>query len=368
MLNKSMLEKKKRPLRVAIVGSGPSGFYAADVLQKSNEPTDISMFEKLPMPFGLVRYGVAPDHAKIKLVSKVYDRIAKNEHFTFWGNVTIGKDLSVCELQQYYDAVIIACGAQTDRPLPLSNLSLRGSFSATEFVAWYNSHPDYQAYTFDLNHPSAVIIGHGNVALDIARILGKTESELSATDISCQALAILGNSQIKDIHVVGRRGPLQATFTDSEVKELACLEDCDVVVKASDLELSEEEQEEMNHPDNKQSRKNINALRYLLEEGNSGKKSKRIWIHFFQSPLEVIGEESVTGIVLGLNVLRHKEGSLKIVTTSQRKTLNCQLLIRSIGYRGVPLEGLPFDKEKGIIPHANGCVLGMKSVYVVGWI
>lgn len=365
-MNEQPLGSEERPVRVAIIGSGPSGFYAAEALQKAEQHVVIDMFEKLPMPFGLVRYGVAPDHVKIKSVTKIYERIFSHETFHFWGNVNVGQDITVDELKQHYDALIVACGAQTDRTLSVPNIDLSGSHAATEFVAWYNGHPDFQDYEFNLDAEVAVIIGHGNVALDVARILGKTREDLADTEISMQALDALGQSQIKDIHLVGRRGPAQATFTNHEIKELGTLNDCDVIVAAEDLDLSAEDQKEIDHPDNKQSCKNVEALKLLVETGHTGQKNRRIWFHFFERPVELLGDQDVEGLVLGRNELQGKAGSQKVVATGETKQIDCQLFIRSIGYYGVPLQGVPFDEKRGVIPHSDGRV--EDGVYVVGWI
>ena len=229
------LGTEERPLRVAVVGSGPSGFYAAEALLKNEAIVDVDLFERLPVPFGLVRYGVAPDHAKIKNVTRVYDRTAGNERFRFLGNVDIGKDVSIEELQTYYDAIILTVGAQTDRKLGIPGEDLPGSYTATEFVAWYNGHPDYVDHDFNLNAETAVIIGQGNVAIDVARILAKTVDELKTTDIAAHALDALSKSAVKDIYLVGRRGPAQAAFTVAEIKEMGELEDCDIIIVGGGL-------------------------------------------------------------------------------------------------------------------------------------
>jgi NADPH-dependent glutamate synthase beta subunit-like oxidoreductase len=212
------------PARVAVVGSGPSGFYAAEALLGSETEVKVDMFDRLPAPYGLVRYGVAPDHGKIKNVTRVYEKTAARPGYSFYGNVEVGRDLSLEELRQYYDAVIFTSGAQTDRHLGIPGEDLPGSHPATEFVAWYNGHPDYTDYTFDLSNESAVVIGVGNVAVDVARILAKSVDELKTTDIAGHALDALAASKIKDIHLIGRRGPAQAKFTAQELKELGELE------------------------------------------------------------------------------------------------------------------------------------------------
>ena len=226
----SVLGTSERPLRVAIVGSGPSGFYSAEALLKQALNIKVDMFDKLPVPFGLVRYGVAPDHLKIKNVTKVFEKTASNANFSFFGNVTVGKNISVFELNKFYDAVIFAYGAESDWHLGINGEDLVGSYPATEFVAWYNGHPDFQDHHFDFSHEVAVIVGNGNVAMDVARILCKTPEELKNTDINQNALDVLSESKIKEVHVYGRRGPVQASFTAHEIREMGELADCYPVI------------------------------------------------------------------------------------------------------------------------------------------
>ena len=221
------------PLRVAIIGSGPSGFYAADHLQRQKDfSVAIDMYDRLPTPFGLVRGGVAPDHPKIKSVTKLYDRIAKQPNFRFFGNVEFGRDITLEDIRQHYHAVIFAVGAQTDRRLDIPGEDLSGSHAATEFVAWYNAHPDFRDYEFDLTAESVAVIGLGNVAMDVIRILARTQEELHETDIADYALEALSHSKVKEIYVLGRRGPAQAAFTNPEIKELGEMADAEVVVAA----------------------------------------------------------------------------------------------------------------------------------------
>jgi ferredoxin--NADP+ reductase len=361
------LGTEERPLRVAIVGSGPSGFYAADALLKSDYMVHVDMLEKLPVPFGLVRFGVAPDHAKIKNVTRIYEKIAAHESFSFFGNVALGQDLSMDELRTYYDAIIIATGAQTDKKLLISGINLKGSFPATDFVAWYNGHPEFQDLIFDLSGSSAVIIGHGNVALDVARILAKTSAELKMTDITEKALDILKKSKIKEIHLLGRRGPIQATFSDHELKEFGLLENCDVIVKASNLELSQEDQEEHDRADNKRARNNYLALKALAEHGDTGTKNKKLYIHFYQSPVELLGDGHVQSLKIEYNTLEGPAGERKVKRTGEMIDLPCDFFVRSIGYYGVPLADLPFDENRGVLPHEQGRVHGEEHTFVVGW-
>ena len=257
------LGSEERPLRVAVVGSGPSGFYATEAMFKADPRVQVDMFDRLAAPFGLVRYGVAPDHEKIKSVIKVYERIASNPDFKFFGNVLIGRDITVAELRAHYDAVVFACGAQTDRRLGIPGEDLPGSYTATEFVAWYNGHPDYVNHSFDLSHEVAVVIGQGNVAVDVCRILCKTVDELKHTDIAGYALEALAESKVKEIHMVGRRGPVQAAFTPQEMKEFGELQDCDPRIDAGDLELGPVDQAERDETKNGRARKNLGVLEDL---------------------------------------------------------------------------------------------------------
>ena len=360
-----------RPLRVAIVGSGPSGFYAAEALEKADIAVEIDMYDRLPTPFGLVRGGVAPDHAKIKNVTKVFEKIAKHEAFNFFGNVTIGKDLSIDELREFYDAVLFACGAETDRRLNIPGEDLAGSYTATEFVGWYNGHPDYRDRVFDLSQEVAMVIGQGNVAMDVTRILAKTVDELRNTDIAEHALDALAESKIKEIHLVGRRGPVQAAFTPPEIKEIGELADCDVVLDPADLELNQASQLELDDPNNQHSQKNMAILRDFANRP-APTKSKRYHIRFYRSPVELKGAERIETIVLERNELVGEPFSQKARGTGEYETMPCGLVFRSVGYRGVPIEGVPFDDSRGVFPNEDGRITENGSIlpglYAAGWI
>ena len=284
----SSLGSTERPLRVAVVGSGPSGFYAADALLKSDFKVSVDVLERLPVPYGLVRYGVAPDHPKIKNVIKVYDKTADHPSFRFLGNVTVGEDITIDDLKDFYDAIIISTGAEADRKLGIHGEHLLGSHTATEFVGWYNGHPDHRGKHFDLTHEQAVIIGQGNVALDVARILCKTVEELKNTDIAQHALDVLAVSRIKAVHVIGRRGPVQAAFTPVEIREFGELADCACVIDPNDLDLGPACQAELNEPKNVLHRKNYEILKQLAKM-EAGSKKRRCFIHFFKSPIEIVG-------------------------------------------------------------------------------
>ncbi len=361
-----------RPLRVAIVGSGPSGFYAAEALEKADIAVEIDMFDRLPTPFGLVRGGVAPDHAKIKNVTKVFEKIARHDQFRFFGNVTIGEDLSVEELREFYDAVVFASGAETDRRLGIPGEDLAGSHTATEFVGWYNGHPDYRDRVFDLSQEVAAVIGQGNVAMDVTRILAKTVDELRNTDIAEHALDALAESKIKEIHLIGRRGPVQAAFTPPEIKEIGELADCDVVLDPADLELNEASRIELEDPNNQHSQKNMAILREFAERSPAG-KSRRYHIRFYRSPVELKGTDRLESIVLERNELVGEPFSQKARGTGDYETMPCGLVFRSVGYRGVPIEGVPFDEKRGVFPNDNGRITDengsvLPGLYAAGWI
>jgi len=358
----------QRPLRVVIVGSGPGGFYAAEALLASEAPrVEVDMIEALPAPFGLVRYGVAPDHPKIKTIIARYEKTAEHASFAFLGNTEVGRDLSVDELRRFYDAVVFASGAQTDRRLGIPGEDLPGSYTATEFVAWYNGHPAYQDRVFDLSCDCAVVIGQGNVAVDVARILAKTTDELAQTDITAQALDVLAESKLREIRMVGRRGPVQAAFTPVELKELGELADADVVVDARDLELNDASRAEIEVLKWRDARKNVDILREFAAREPAG-KSRRLVIPFFRSPKEFRGHE----LVLEHNALSGEAGSQKAAGTGVLETVACGALFRSVGYRGIPIAGVPFDERAGIIPNVEGRVVENGSpvagLYVVGWI
>lgn len=361
----------ERPLRVAIVGSGPSGFYAAEALFSKDRHVQVDMFDRLPVPFGLVRYGVAPDHQKIKNVIKVYEKTALQEGFSFYGNVHVGKDLSVAELKRFYDAVIFCSGAETDRKLGIPGEDFSGSHTATEFVGWYNGHPDYCDREFDLSQEVAVVIGQGNVAMDVARILCKTVEELKSTDIAQYALDALANSNVKEVHLIGRRGPVQAAFTPPEIKEFGELADCDVFVSKEDLELNDASRKELEDPANKQAQKNFETLTEFAGRQPSGKRKKFI-VHFYESPLEILGDGRVQKVVLGKNELSGEPGVQKAKLTAERQEFPCGLFFRSVGYHGVPISGVPFDEKRGVFSNEKGRIVGdgkpVPGLYCAGWI
>jgi len=365
-----------RPYHVAIVGSGPSGFFAAASLLKfadstvdSEEPRDVrvDMVEMLPTPWGLVRSGVAPDHPKIKTISAQFEKIANDPRFRFFGNVRVGEHVHAEELAERYDAVIYAVGAQADRPLGIPGEDLPGSVAAVDFVGWYNAHPHFEEMTPDLSTGRAVVVGNGNVALDVARILVSDPDALANTDIADHALESLHARGVEEVVVIGRRGPLQATFTTLELRELGDLEamaDVDVVVDPADFaDISEDDLEAAG----KTVRQNVKVLRGYAEAPLRGAK-RRIVFRFHTSPVEIRGDGRVSSIVLGRNELVDEGGRLVAKDTGAREELPAQLVVRAVGYRGVPTPGLPFDERSATIPHTDGRVEGTTNSYVVGWI
>ncbi len=365
------LGSSERPLRVAIIGSGPSGFYAAEELLAGQTKAKVDMFDRLPAPFGLVRYGVAPDHPKIKNVIKVYEKSASHPQFSFLGNVNVGKDISISELKNFYDAFIFACGAQTDRALGISGEDLPGSYTATEFVAWYNGHPEYKDRTFDLSHEVAVVVGQGNVAMDVSRILCKTTEELKNTDIAQHALDVLATSKVKEVHLIGRRGPVQVAFTPPEIKEFGELVDCDPVLDPKYLELNPESQAELADTTHPHKKKNFEVLKGFANRPASGKRKKFV-IHFFKSPKELKGQGRVQKLVLEMNKLTGPSGNQQAVGTGALEEMDCGIFFRSVGYRGVPISGVPFEDKKGIFPNNEGRIIEngkpISGLYAVGWI
>ena len=360
----------KNPLRIAIIGSGPSGFYAADPLLKSTEPLcRVDMFDRLPTPFGLVRGGVAPDHPKIRNVTKVYERIAARDGFRFFGNVTIGSDLSIHDLRQCYDAILFASGTETDRHLNIPGEDLLGSYTATSFVGWYNGHPDYRDHTFNLDREVAVVVGMGNVAMDVARILAKTADELKTTDIAQHALESLAESRIREIHIVGRRGVTQAACTPLELKEMSELVDCQPRVNPDDLVLTSLSQQEL---EDRNRNRNVELLTEYAEAPPRD-TTRTMHFHFLRSPIDIKGDGHVESIVLAKNKLVGTEPFQQWAEpTGETLELPCDLVFRSIGYRGIPIPGVPFEERKGIIPNHKGRVQENGAVvpglYAAGWI
>ncbi len=362
-------------LRVAIIGSGPSGFYAAEALQKAVPEMRIDLFDRLPTPYGLVRGGVAPDHPKIKSVTRVFDRIASRAGFRFVGNVEIGRDVTPDELRANYDAVIYAVGARTDRRLGIPGEDLPGSHAATELVGWYNGHPDYRDARFDLDVESVAVVGLGNVAVDVARILARRPDELDLTDVSTHASRELAGSAIRTIHILGRRGPAQAAFTTPELRELGELPGVGVEVRAAELELDEATARQLAATEDRTAEKNLDVLRGWAARPASD-ATRRIVFHFNVSPVEILGPDRVRGVRIVHNRLEPDgRGGVRPVPSDREETLDVGLVFRSVGYRGVAIPGLPFDERLGIVPNAEGRVTehegshtAVDGLYVAGWI
>ncbi len=367
----------ENPLRVAIIGSGPSGFYAAEALLKNKQgmTVQVDMFERLITPHGLVRGGVAPDHQKIKNVVKVYDRIATRDDFRYFGNVEFGTDIKHADMINFYHQLIYAVGAQTDNELNIPGEKLPGSHAATEFVAWYNGHPDYRHLSFDLATETAVVIGNGNVAMDVTRILASTPEELAKTDIADYALDALQASQIKRIVMLGRRGPAQAKFTNPELKEFGELSDAQPIVSQADATLGPLSQKHFDASDDKDVKKNVPMLQAFAAAPRDPAKSKEIVMRFLVSPIEFMGDSKLQQVKIVHNELYENErGTLRPRRTDQTEVLEAGLVFRSIGYRGVPLPDVPFYDDWGIIPNTDGRVCQqhqgevVPGEYVVGWI
>jgi ferredoxin--NADP+ reductase len=362
----------ERPLRVAVVGSGPAGFYTAEHLLAGERLVEVDLIERLPTPWGLVRLGVAPDHPELKTASRTFEKTARREGFRFLGNVEVGKDVGHDELARLYDAVVYTVGAQTDRRLGIPGEDLAGSWAATEFVAWYNGHPDFQHLRFDLSHERAVVVGNGNVAIDVARMLSLTPAELAPTDATDRAIDELGRSGVREIVMLGRRGPAQAAFTPPELKELGELAGADVVVELAELELDPASAAEL-EAGPPRARRNVDLLREFAARERTG-KPKALRLRFLVSPVQILGEGRVEAIEVVRNELVvGDDGRIGAVPTGDVEVIPCGLVFRSVGYRGVALPGLPFHESRGVIPNAEGRVVGddgelVRGVYCAGWI
>ncbi len=361
--------------RAAIIGAGPSGFYTADQLLKAGIAVDL--FDALPTPYGLVRAGVAPDHPKIKSVTRMYDKTAAHPDFRFFGGVELGADVTREDLLERYHAVIYAVGTATDNRLGIPGDDRPGSIAATEFVAWYNGHPRHADETFDLSCPRAVVIGNGNVAIDVARMLVLDPDELAPTDTADHALDAFTSASVSDVVILGRRGPAQAAFTNPELRELGELLRADVVVDPADLELDPHSAAWLESDDASPTvRRNVGMLREFAAKEPTG-KSHRIELRFCRSPVEVLGETD-GGPVTGLRVVRNRlepddRGGVRAIATEEHDVIPCGLVIRSIGYRGRPLPGVPFDERRGVIRSDGGRICEEDGTqctgeYAVGWI
>ncbi len=368
---------EENPTRIAVIGSGPAGFYAAGhLLKDADAGFEVDMIERLPTPWGLVRSGVAPDHPKIKSVTRVYEKTAAHPRFRYFGNVTFGEHVSRDELLRHYHAIVYATGSPSDRPLGIPGEELPGSHAATEFVGWYNGHPDHTHLEVDLLAAErAVVIGNGNVAVDVARMLVLAPSELEPTDTADHALDVLAASRVNEVVVIGRRGPAQSAFTNPELLELGELADADVIVDPGELERGLAV-EDPRAAEDATARRNVEILRSYSEREPTG-RPKRVVLRFLLSPTALVARES--GHLGAVELVRNElvageDGALRARATDEHETIETGLLFRAIGYRGVPLPQVPFDERAAVIPNEAGRVTDPHSgerlpgEYVVGWI
>lgn len=344
---------------IAIIGSGPAGYYAAEAAQKKfGEEVAVDIIDRLPVPFGLIRTGVAPDHQSIKAVSRRYEKTNLGNNVRFVGNVTVGEDITVAELQQLYDAVVLATGAPHDRELDIPGSDLRGVIGSAAFVGWYNGHPDFRDLDPPLDARSVAIVGNGNVALDVARILAKTENEFVGSDIVGHALDALKSSKVEKITFLGRRGPHQIAMTPKELGELALLERARPVVEAEDF--PDPGDDAMLEPG---MRKSVNHLRsFQIAAADAQHKPIEIIFDFFAMPVELQGEGRVERLIVERTEL---DRDLRSIGTGERYELDCQLVISCIGYRTPPIEGVPYEHGRGRFANSDGRIL--PGLYCVGW-
>ncbi|MCR4295749.1 MAG: FAD-dependent oxidoreductase [Elusimicrobia bacterium] len=366
------LGSPERPLAVAIIGAGPSGFYAAEALLKAPGLTvRVDLFDRLPTPYGLVRGGVAPDHQKIKSVAAVYERTARDPRLRFFGAIKLGRDITAEELAARHDAVIYAVGCESDRHMGIPGEDLAGSHSATEFVGWYNGHPDHHDRRFDLGTDAVAVVGVGNVAMDVTRLLARDASDLAGTDIAGYALDALRKSGVKTVWLLGRRGPAEAAYSPAEIEEIGGLASADLVVDPGEAAVGELSRAELSDPSVKK------KTEYVQERAKKGEgaKERKVRLRFLVSPVELTGE---SGRVAGMRLEKNKlvsddKGGVKAVGTGVFETIKVGLVLRSVGYRGIPVPGVPFDEKSGHIPHVDGRVVAasgqapLPGQYVVGW-
>uniref|UniRef100_A0ACD5TPU1 Uncharacterized protein n=1 Tax=Avena sativa TaxID=4498 RepID=A0ACD5TPU1_AVESA len=372
----------REPLHVCVVGSGPAGFYTAEKMLKGHEGVQVDIIDRLPTPFGLVRSGVAPDHPETKIVVNQFSRVAANARCSFFGNVTLGSDVSLSELRRTYDVVVLAYGAESDRSFGIPGEDLRGIHSAREFVWWYNGHPDMYNLAPDLRSTeSAVVLGQGNVALDVARILLRCTTELASTDIAGYALDALRSSTIKKVFLVGRRGPVQAACTAKELREILGLKNVHVCIKEADLVTSPADKEEMTNSRIKRRVYELLSKAATVHQEKSNDDRKELHFVFFRKPTRFLPSEdgsTVGAVELEKTLLKDDEvtGKQVAVGTGDFEELKCGLVLKSIGYKSLPIEGLPFDKYRGVVPNLRGRILSSESetakvepgLYVVGWL
>ncbi|MBS0450041.1 MAG: FAD-dependent oxidoreductase [Proteobacteria bacterium] len=354
------------PLRIAIVGSGPSGFYAAEALFDALPNVEVDMLERYPVPYGLVRLGVAPDHAKLKSVIAQFEQIARRPGFRFCGNVALGRDVSPASLASMYHAVVLATGVNGDRTLGIPGETLRGVHAAADFVGWYNGRPECRALEFDLRQESVAIVGQGNVAIDVCRLLASPLDKLARTDITAHALDALANSRVREIHLVGRRGPAQAKFTPKELRELGQLPGWQPVVDPADLELGEACRAEAADPANPFIAKNLQILRCFADAPRR-KGDRSIYLHFLRAPVAAKGEGRLQALELRRQRLVGVAGQQRAVDVDGSGRLDVGLLFRSVGYRGIAMEGLPFDVARCVVPNEQGRVKDCEGRHLPGW-
>jgi ferredoxin--NADP+ reductase len=359
-----------RPLRVAIVGAGPAGIYAADVLMKSDTPVSIDLYERQPAPFGLIRYGVAPDHPRIKGIVKALHQVLSKPQVRLFGNVEYGVDVKLDDLRRYYDAVVFTTGAEKDRDLDIPGIDKVGSFGGADFVSWFDGHPDV-ARDWPLEAESIAVVGAGNVALDVARMLSKTADELLVTEIPDNVYRGLAESPVREVHVFARRGPAQAKFTPLELRELDHSPNVEVLVNPEDIEYDDGSVKAINS-DN-QTKLVVRELeKYAMRTADDpeGKRPRKLWLHFFESPVEILGDGTVEGFRTERTELTG-DGSVR--GTGQFRDWPVQAVYRCVGYRSTELPGLPWDSRGHVVPHAAGRVLDLDGtplpgVYVNGWV
>jgi ferredoxin--NADP+ reductase len=366
--------RRIRP-RVAIVGAGPAGAFAAGALLRAHGDAEIDLYERLPTPWGLLRGGVAPDHHEIKRLEETFDRQTLARGCRFLGNVEVGRDVTHDELMRHYSAVVYATGAQTDKSLGIPGEDLPGSRPATEFVGWYNGHPDYRDLEWDLSGERAVVVGNGNVAADVTRLLMRSPAELARTDVADHALEALRASRIREVVVLGRRGPAQAAFTSAELRELGRLDGVDVRVDADEIELDPVSREWLAGDGTFTARKNVELLREFAARPPRPDAARRIVLRFLRSPVEILGDGRVEAVTVRRNeIVRGEDGALRARPAGDDvETIECGLVLRSVGYRAVPLPGVPFEERRFVLPNERGRVHTpdgerLPGVYAVGWI
>jgi ferredoxin--NADP+ reductase len=346
------------PISVAIIGAGPAGFYTAEALLDKLADVRIDILERLPTPFGLIRAGVAPDHQSTKLVSRRFEQTALQDLVHFYGNVEVGEAVTLDELRRSYDAVVLAVGAGLDRPLGIPGENLWGVYGSALFVGWYNGHPDFRDLQPRLNNPSAVIIGNGNVALDVARVLVKSETEMANSDLPDNAAQAIRACGIQDVHIVGRRGAADTKFTSAELREIGQLTECKLVLDPDDLAVHSDAADDR---ERRLREKNLAILRSFAVAGGSGDKARRLHFRFHLAPASIEGEEEVEAVIFE----RTRVESGRAVGTGSFERIECGLVVAATGYRASPLKGAPFDSASGLYTSDNGRIA--PGLYAVGW-